>query len=74
MEGAFFCITTYLMITYYTLEGALVCIATYDPVTIKDMQNPPTLRSGHLDIKDAQRSEKMMNVKFHTTSYRVWAP
>ena len=38
----------------------------------KDMQTPP-LRSSHLEIKDAQCAKKMMAVKFHITSNRVWA-
>ena len=38
-----------------------------------DMQTPlPHLRSDHLDIKDAQCPKKMMDVKFHITSYFVW--
>ena len=32
----------------------------------------PSLRSGHLNIKDAQCAKKMMDIKFHITSYRVW--
>ena len=36
------------------------------------MQTPP-LRSVHLDIKDEQCDKKMMGVKFHIKSYRVWA-
>ena len=32
---------------------------------------PPSLRSGHLDIKDAQCAKKMMGIKFHITSYRI---
>ena len=47
------------------------------PVPTTDMQTPHApsspLRSGHLDIKDAQLI-KMMVVKLHITSYRVWAP
>ena len=35
----------------------------------KDMQTPPPLRSGHLEIKDAQFAEnKEIGVKFHVTS------
>ena len=35
-----------------------------------DMQNPPPLRSGHLNIKDEQcAKKKIMGVKFHITSY-----
>ena len=30
------------------------------------------LRSGHVDIRDGQCAKKMMSVKFHITSYRVW--
>ena len=33
-----------------------------------DMQTPPPLRSGHLDIKDAQYANKMMGGKLHITS------
>ena len=47
----------------------------WGPVTITDMHTPPPpLRSSHLDIKDAQWVEKMMWLKFHIISYRVWAP
>ena len=36
---------------------------------------PPSLRSGHLDMKDAQCVlKKMISVKFHMTPYRVWSP
>ena len=35
---------------------------------------PSPLRSGHLEIKDAQCANNMRAVKFHITSYRVWAP
>ena len=33
---------------------------------------PQPIRTGHLDIKDAQWAKKMMGAKFHITSYRVW--
>ena len=46
----------------------------FGPVTIKDMQTPLPLGSGHLDVKDAERAKKMMDVKFHILSCRVWAP
>ena len=32
------------------------------------------LRKDQLDIKNAQWAKKMIGVKFHSTSYRVWAP
>ena len=35
---------------------------------------PHSLRSSHLDIKDAQCAKKMIGVKFDITSYRAWAP
>ena len=35
---------------------------------------PPLLRKVHLDIKNADCVKKMMGVKFHITSYRVWTP
>ena len=41
------------------------------PVPSKDMQIPPPLRSGHIDIRDAQCPE---NNDGRITSYRVWAP
>ena len=55
-------------------EGCVTVDVKYGPVSTKDMQNP-LLRRGHLDIKDAQRNvlKIKMNVKFHITSYRVWA-
>ena len=43
------------------------------PVTSKDMQTPPSLRSGHLDIKD-NVLKKMMGVKFHITFGRHGRP
>ena len=38
-----------------------------------DLQTPP-LKSDHLDIIDPQWAKKMMGVKLHTKSYRVWTP
>ena len=44
------------------------------PFKALDFQTPPHLRSGHLDVKDAQCAKKMMGKKCRITLYRVWAP
>ena len=50
-----------------------VKFSTTYPVTIRDMQTLP-LRSGHLDIKHAQRPKKNDGRKIVYYIKRVWAP
>ena len=48
---------------------------SHGPCPIKGASAPPPpLRSGQLDIKDAQCAENKDGRKFHITTYRIWVP
>ena len=59
------------------LLQVVLSVALLGPVLTTDMQTPPSFRSGHLDIKDAQCAKKMIGVKLHITQRSkgsFWAP